>query len=121
MRTVSMSPEVAKELIKYRTIEDLLQRILPVCKNEKDIKMMKHYLSMFASFVVGVSASEEGRGVLLKLKELYELILFILDTISLSSLGGDNTSLVSLVQYSLMFLRNSALSRSNKPHFLSTP
>jgi len=55
-----MSPEIAKEMMKLRTIEDLLEKILPVCKNEKDIKLMKNYLSYFSSFIAGFSSSEEG-------------------------------------------------------------
>ena len=59
-RSLSMSPEIAKEMMKLRTIEDLLDKILPVCKNEKDIKLMKNYLSYFTGFIAGFSSSEEG-------------------------------------------------------------
>jgi hypothetical protein len=54
-RSLSYSPEIAKEMMKLRTIEDQLERILPVCKNEKDIKLMKNYLAYFSSFIAGYS------------------------------------------------------------------
>jgi hypothetical protein len=59
-RSLSMSPEIAKEMMKLRTIEDLLDKILPVCKNEKDIKLMKNYLAYFSGFIAGFSSSEDG-------------------------------------------------------------
>ena len=77
-----MSPEIAKDLMKNKTIEDLLQKILPLCKNEKDIRLMRNYLAYFTSFIAGYSSTEEGQKILLKLKELYEFTLFMLDTIT---------------------------------------
>jgi hypothetical protein len=116
LRTLSACPEVAKELMKMKTIEEILAKILPVCKNEKDIKMMRHYLAHFAGFIAGYSTTEEGQKILLKVKELYEFSLFVLDSVNISEL-----SLVSLVQNNMMFLRNTAFNRSNKLHFISNP
>jgi hypothetical protein len=48
MRTLAMSCEIAKEVMKLKTIEDIVEQIMPVCKNEKDIKLMKMYLEEFA-------------------------------------------------------------------------
>ena len=59
-RSLSISGEIAKEMMKLRTVEDILDKILPVCKNEKDIKLMKNYLSYFTGFIAGFSSSEEG-------------------------------------------------------------
>ncbi len=59
-RTLSVSGEIAKEIMKLRTVEEILDKIVPVCKNEKDIKMMKNYLSYFSAFIAGFSSSEEG-------------------------------------------------------------
>jgi hypothetical protein len=64
-RSLSMYAEIAKEMMKLRIIEDLLEKILPICKNEKDIKLMKNYLSHFSSFIAGFSFSEEGQKILL--------------------------------------------------------
>ena len=36
-KTLGMSAEVAKEIMKYRTIEELHAKLALVCKNEKDI------------------------------------------------------------------------------------
>jgi hypothetical protein len=65
LRSLSCSPEVAKDLMKMRTVEEILERILPVCKNEKDIKLMKNFLCSFSGFIAGYSSSEEGQKILL--------------------------------------------------------
>ena len=64
-RSLLISSEIAKEIMKLRTIEDLLDKIQPACKNEKDIKLMKNYLSYFSSFIAGFSSSEDGQKILL--------------------------------------------------------
>jgi hypothetical protein len=65
LRTLSISPEIAKELMKLKTIEDILEKMLPVCKNEKDIKLMRNYLSNFSAFIAAYSTSEDGHKILL--------------------------------------------------------
>lgn len=60
LRTLSMSGEIAKELLKLKVLEDLLAKILPVCKNEKDVKVMRHYLSYLAAFLAAFSTTEDG-------------------------------------------------------------
>jgi len=65
LRSLSMSQEIVKEIMKIKTIEDVLAKVLPACKNEKDIKLMKHYLANFSGFIAGYSTSEEGQKVLL--------------------------------------------------------
>lgn len=65
MRTLALSPEVAKELMRVKAVEDLLGKIQPACKNEKDIKLMKHYLAHFCGFIAGYSCSEDGQKFLL--------------------------------------------------------
>lgn len=65
LRTLSISPEIAKELMKLKTIEDILEKMLPVCKNEKDIKLMRNYLSNFSAFIAAYSTSEDGQKILL--------------------------------------------------------
>jgi hypothetical protein len=44
MKSLSMSNEISKEMMKIKILEEVLNQIHPVCKNEKDIKLMKHYL-----------------------------------------------------------------------------
>ncbi len=65
LRTLSVSPEIAKELMKVKTIEDILEKMLPVCKNEKDIKLMRNYLNYFSAFIAAYSNSEDGQKILL--------------------------------------------------------
>jgi len=43
---------------------------------------MRNYLAYFTSFIAGYSSTEDGQKILLKLKELYEFTLFMLDTIT---------------------------------------
>lgn len=114
LRTLSMSGDIAKELMKLKTLEDILSKLLPVCKNEKDIKLMRHYLTHFSGFMAAFSSTEEGQKILLKEKELYELSLFLIDTIQPNS-----QDLSPIVLYNLMFLRNTAFNRTNKLHILS--
>jgi hypothetical protein len=71
LRTLSISPEIAKELMKLKTIEDILEKMLPVCKNEKDIKLMRNYLTNFSSFIAAYSTSEDGHKILLVRDKLY--------------------------------------------------
>lgn len=65
LRTLSLSPEIAKELMKQKLIEEILAKILPVCKNEKDIKLMRNYLLHFSGFLAGYSSTEDGQKILL--------------------------------------------------------
>ena len=58
------------------------------------------------------------------MKDLYELTLFILDTITpipaeKQQVTTDTRALTSLVTHSLLFLRNSAFTRTTKLIFLS--
>ena len=65
-----MSNEVAKELMKMKTLEEILAQIQPICKNVKDIKLMKAYLSHFSSFLAGYASTDDGQ------KHLLVIILF---------------------------------------------
>lgn len=88
LRTLSISPEIVKEIMKMRTIEEIVGAIQPQCKNEKDLKLMKHYLLYYAQFLAGFAVSEEGQKTILKLKPVFEFVLFQLDTISLPQAGA---------------------------------
>jgi hypothetical protein len=73
LRTLSVSPEIAKELMKLKTIEDILEKMLPVCKNEKDIKLMRNYLSNFSAFIAAYSTSEDGHKILLVSRKFIDI------------------------------------------------
>lgn len=60
LRSLSMSAEMAKEIMKMKTIEDIMAKIQPLCKNEKDIKVMKNYLSSFTAFLSAYAYTEDG-------------------------------------------------------------
>jgi hypothetical protein len=77
-----MSAEIAKELMKQRTLEEIQTKLQPLCKNEKDIKLFKNYLSCYSGFLAAYASTEEGRIAVLKLKPIFELTLFILDTVT---------------------------------------
>ena len=76
LRTLSVSPEIVKELMKLKTIEDILEKMLPICKNEKDIKLMRNYLSHFSGFIAAYSTSEDGQKILLVSLSLTIMCLF---------------------------------------------
>ena len=57
---MSLSAEIAKELMKFKYIEEVLQMIVPICKNEKDIKLSKTYLSYFSGFLASYGSTDEG-------------------------------------------------------------
>ena len=60
LRSLSLSGDVAKEIVKIRFIEDITGKITPQCKNDKDIKLQKFYLGNFMSFLSAFTQSEEG-------------------------------------------------------------
>lgn len=60
MRTLSMSAEIAKEIMKIKFIEEIMSKMQPICKNEKDIKLIKNYLSHFTSFLAAYVSTEDG-------------------------------------------------------------
>lgn len=59
-KSLAMSAEVTKELMKQRTIEDIHSKLQPVCKNEKDIKILKNYLLNYVGFLAAFASTDEG-------------------------------------------------------------
>ena len=59
-KTLAMSAEVTKELMKQRLIEDLQGLLQPICKNEKDIKLLKNYLLNYVGFLAAFASTDEG-------------------------------------------------------------
>ena len=59
-KTLAMSAEVSKELMKQRAIEDLHAKLAPICKNEKDIKLLKNYLLNYVGFLAAFASTDEG-------------------------------------------------------------
>lgn len=68
LRSLSLSADIAKEIMKFRFIEDITGRIIPQCKNDKDIKLQKFYLLNFMAFLSGFASTEEGSRQILKIK-----------------------------------------------------
>ena len=127
LRSLSLSEDVAKEIMKLRFIEDVTGKIIPQCKNDKDIKLQKFYLINFMSFLSGFTSTEEGSRQILKIKQSFELSLFLLDTVNIPSVQDSSISqgdfhlspINSLVYQILLFIRNSTTdNRQNKVHFL---
>ena len=83
--------------MKLKTIEDIMEKLQPNCKNEKDIKLFKNYLVQFTGFLSAYTTSEDGQKAILvinkfpnislfqKLKNVFEFTLFVMDTASPSS------------------------------------
>lgn len=69
--------------MKLHFIEDTVDALLPVCKNDRDIKLMKHYLNYFMAFLTGFAASEEGSKQIVKANQAFELAFFLLDTVNI--------------------------------------
>jgi hypothetical protein len=65
LRSLSVSAEVGKEIMKMKTIEDIMAKIQPICKNEKDIKVMKYFLVYFTGFLSAYASTEEGQKAIL--------------------------------------------------------
>ena len=59
-KTLAMSAEVSKELMKQKTIEELHGQLQPICKNEKDIKLLKNYLLNYVGFLAAFASTDEG-------------------------------------------------------------
>lgn len=47
--------------MKYRVVEQINDMIMPQCKNDKDIKVQKHYLCHYVALLCGMAYSEEGQ------------------------------------------------------------
>ena len=108
--------------MKLRLIEQLNDLVMPQCKNDKDIKMQKHFLCNYMALLCGFTYSEEGQKQILKLKQTFELAMFILDTLKLPQ---DKTPeitmqpLQQLLSFILLFIRNATYdNRANKVHFM---
>ena len=121
-KTLAMSAEVTKELMKQRTIEDLHAQLQPICKNEKDIKLLKNYLLNYVGFLAAFASTDEGQKAILKCKPVFEMSLFIMDTVTPPTSASEQpevTPLSQLLTNILLFLRNTSFNRTNKLHFLS--
>ena len=60
LKSLALSAEVTKELVKQHTIDDIHGKLQPVCKNEKDIKLLKNYLVHYLGFLAGFASTEDG-------------------------------------------------------------
>ena len=65
MRSGVMSPEIAKEFMKLKYIEDTLSLLQPQCKSEKDLRLIKHFLLHYSAFLAAFAKSEEGQKIIL--------------------------------------------------------
>ena len=68
LRSLSISPDVCKDIMKQRFIEEILAMIIPAVKNDKDIKLCKYYLGNFSAFLSAFTSTEEGQRQILKIK-----------------------------------------------------
>ena len=60
LRTLSLSAEITKEIMKLKFVEETTDRIMPQCKNDKDIKLFKYYLTHFIGLLSAFTLTEEG-------------------------------------------------------------
>jgi uncharacterized membrane protein len=60
LRSLSLCPEVIKEIMKLKFIEDVTSMISPLVKNDKDIKLYKAYLTHYMGFLAAFTYSDEG-------------------------------------------------------------
>ena len=60
LKSLALSAEVTKELMKSHAIDDLHGRLEPICKNEKDIKLLKHYLVHYSGFLAAFASTDDG-------------------------------------------------------------
>lgn len=123
LRSLSISPDVCKDIMKQRFIEEVLAMIIPTVKNDKDIKLCKYYLGNFSAFLSAFTSTDEGQRQILKIKQTFELTLFLINTVSIPAAQADSQDLHlspinNLVCHILLFIRNATLdNRSNKVHF----
>jgi hypothetical protein len=68
LKSASLSADVVKEISKLRLIEDIQTQLETACKNEKDIKVLKNYLSHYAGFLASYACTEEGMRTVIALK-----------------------------------------------------
>jgi hypothetical protein len=61
LRTLSISPDVVKDITKNRFIEEITSKLIVQCKNSKDIKLFKIYICNYFEFLSGFTSTEEGQ------------------------------------------------------------
>lgn len=81
--SLSMVPENVKKIIKDKTIEDIIPKLLPSkyyqfhcleIKSEKDILSMKTYMTWFVKFLAAFTYNEEGIKAIMVSKMVLKLI-----------------------------------------------
>jgi hypothetical protein len=68
--------------MKVKAIEELQSKLQPICKNEKDIKLLKFYLTHYFGFLAAYAYSEEGQKAILRQRPVFEMSLFLMDTVT---------------------------------------
>ena len=81
LRTLSVSPDVVKEIMKNRFIEEMISKLVVQCKNSKDIKLFKIYLCHFLEFLSGFTSTEEGQKQILKINQAFDFQIFVLENL----------------------------------------
>lgn len=118
-KSVCLSPEVVKEIMKMRLIDELQAKLAPSCKNEKDIRLQKNWLVQYSGLLAAFASTADGRASILKIKPCFEFSLFVIDTITPAGESVEVTALAQMVINIFLFLRNCASSRTGKLQFLS--
>ena len=83
LRTLSVSGDVAKDLMKLKLLDEITARLTMQIKNEKDVKVSKFYLGYFYALVAAFSTSEEGQKLVSKVRQLFDFSVFLLESITL--------------------------------------
>ena len=77
-----MLAEVVKKIMKIKANDELQARLQPICKNEKHIKFLKFYMTNYFGLLVAYSYTAEGSKAIHRQKEVFEMSLFVLDSIT---------------------------------------
>jgi hypothetical protein len=83
LRSLSVSPDVAKDLTRLRFLDDWTARLTVQIKSEKDVKLNKFTLGYFFSMLAAFATSEEGQKHVAKVRQLFDFSVFLLESISL--------------------------------------
>ena len=120
LKSLAMSADVAKELMKQRAIDEIQAMVSPLCKNEKDIKFIKHWLCSYTGMLAAFATTEDGQKSIIKCKPVFDFCLFVLDSVTPPQQESTEiTPLNQLMMNMLLFLRNTSFSKSNKLIFTS--
>jgi hypothetical protein len=112
--------ENSKLFIKDKIIEEIVQKLIPVIKGERDILSRKIFLNSFIKLLASFSSNEEGIKAVVLLKDIFELVLFCIEHLTPPATNEDDI-IWKIFTNSMLFLGNCSQYKRNKIYVILNP